>query len=402
MPNREIAVDAFANYAPDARALVAKHISLLQRLPDTFLPILLVQIKQYDYAFPAEREKLSSLLAGLETLDTRSFASVMGPFAAIQLPPQLLSQDWINNPQQFSESLTAWLWSQHRIDEYHKAAENYLKNLPATPRVPIVPRSTFVLLGREISESPEPLFRKLAPHGTVFSNVDASDGLESIFSEAVSRSRKYPAKYAHWYIEGGDEIAAPELTTLSYSRLVPAILRSSKLVQEMPDQARSAKPSTVESVTSYVASLGPEALGLKEEPDIPLRHFKASVLTQGAGCQIFSTTFVQWAARECLHRAEPLTLIARFGTRQVLQPMERLMGKNPLSQPQDARGSLLDADMGAYYTWINQSRLPGSDASRFLAWWDRGGTAVAVSPGMALGTKSAQRVTIAEILKWMA
>lgn len=402
MSRPEITVEAFANYPPDARALVAKHIRLLQRLPDTFLPILLVQIKQYDYAFPAEREKVSSLLAGLETLNPTSFANVTGPFAAIHLPPELLSQDWINNPQQFSESLTAWLWSQHRIDEYHRAAENYLTNLPTSPRVPVVPRSTFVLLGREVSESAGPLFRKLAPHGTVFSNVDGSGGVDSIFSEAISRSRKYPIKYAHWYIEGGDGVAAPGLTTVSYNHLVPAMLRSSKLVQEMPDQARRAKPSTVESVTSYVASLSPETLGLNEEPDIPLRHFSASVLTQGAGCQIFSTTFVQWAARECLHRAEPLTLIARFGTRQVLQPMDRLMGKNPLTQPQDPLGSLVDADMGAYYTWINQSRLPGSDASHFLAWWEHGRTAVAISPAMARGTKSMQRVTIAEILKWMA
>jgi len=132
-----------------------------------------------------------------------------------------------------------------------------------------------------------------------------------------------------------------------------------------------------------------------------LRHFEANVLTRGAGCQIFSTTFVQWAAREGLHRSEPLTLIARYGTRQVMQPMERLAGKNPLTQPQDSEGSLVDADMGAYYTWINQSRLDGSEQSGFLAWWEGGGTAIAISPAMARGSRSDQRVTMSQILKWM-
>jgi hypothetical protein len=82
----------------------------------------------------------------------------------------------------------------------------------------------------------------------------------------------------------------------------------------------------------------------------PLRHFEVSILTQGAGCQIYSTTFVQWASRECLHRAQPLTLFARFATRQSNAPMEQLLARDPLMQPQDKAGSLTDAEMGAYYT----------------------------------------------------
>ena len=40
-----------------------------------------------------------------------------------------------------------------------------------------------------------------------------------------------------------------------------------------------------------------------------LNRFQLSLLTEGSGTQVFSTTFVQWAAREALRRAQPLTLV---------------------------------------------------------------------------------------------
>jgi len=49
--------------------------------------------------------------------------------------------------------------------------------------------------------------------------------------------------------------------------------------------------------------------------DAVLNRFQLSVLTEGSGTQIYSTTFVQWAARELLRRAQPLTLLARFAPR---------------------------------------------------------------------------------------
>jgi hypothetical protein len=81
--------------------------------------------------------------------------------------------------------------------------------------------------------------------------------------------------------------------------------------------------------------------------------------------------------------------------------MEQLTGRNPLTQPQDSAGSLVDADMGAYYTWINQSRLPGNERSCFLAWWEAGNMAVGVSPAMARGSSSSQKASISQIIKWM-
>ena len=42
--------------------------------------------------------------------------------------------------------------------------------------------------------------------------------------------------------------------------------------------------------------------------DQVMQRFDVSLLTEGSGTQIFSTSFAQWAAREALRRAQPLTL----------------------------------------------------------------------------------------------
>ena len=58
-----------------------------------------------------------------------------------------------------------------------------------------------------------------------------------------------------------------------------------------------------------------------------LNRFGVSLLTEGSGTQIFSTTFVQWAAREVLRRAQPVTLLARFAPRQRERAMNELLGE---------------------------------------------------------------------------
>ena len=36
----------------------------------------------------------------------------------------------------------------------------------------------------------------------------------------------------------------------------------------------------------------------------------------------------------------------------------------------DSEGSLLDADMSAYYVWLDQQRLSGSARSSFITWFE--------------------------------
>jgi hypothetical protein len=61
---------------------------------------------------------------------------------------------------------------------------------------------------------------------------------------------------------------------------------------------------------------------------------------------------------------------------------------------------LIDADMGAYYNWINQQRLPGADRSSFIAWFEGSSQAVAIGPSFARGASSNSVAKLEEIITW--
>jgi hypothetical protein len=64
----------------------------------------------------------------------------------------------------------------------------------------------------------------------------------------------------------------------------------------------------------------------------------------------------------------------------------------------DPQGSLIDADMGACYTWLNERRLPGADQSSFLAWFEDPSEAPAISPSLRSGTESTDALSMGELL----
>jgi len=56
----------------------------------------------------------------------------------------------------------------------------------------------------------------------------------------------------------------------------------------------------------------------------------------------------------------------------------------------------------SYYNWLNQQRLPGSEQSSFLAWFENHGEALAIGPSMPRGTESTSVADLRELLSWMA
>jgi hypothetical protein len=157
-----------------------------------------------------------------------------------------------------------------------------------------------------------------------------------------------------------------------------------------------------EAMRTRLAETDPAAVGMSGPAVDPvLAHFSVRVLTEGAGTQIYSTTFVQWAAREALRRARPLTLLAKFAPRQTEESADEELQGTRGKPTLDLSGSLVDADMGSYYTWINLQRLSRAEDAAFLAWFEGHNQALAISPSLTPGKESHEKVDLAEVLRRM-
>src|SRR5260370_35376025 len=113
-----------------------------------------------------------------------------------------------------------------------------------------------VTVGQGTQQTELPLFRRLLPHGTLFTNVDPSDGLEVLLTEIRSRAQQYPLEYGHWSIGGGEPQAGSKgvqgLTLMSYARLVPAGKCGLSLLKPFPNRAGGRGTVRSESIESEV------------------------------------------------------------------------------------------------------------------------------------------------------
>jgi hypothetical protein len=153
-----------------------------------------------------------------------------------------------------------------------------------------------------------------------------------------------------------------------------------------------------EQLRTWLAQLTPGELGVASFTDPVLARFYVSLFTEGSGTQIFSTTFAQWTTREVLRRAQALTVVARFAPRQRQRPMNELLTGADATPELDPAGSLIDADMAAWYHWLNQQRLPGYEQSSFIAWFENHNQAVAIGPTLPRGVQSDSTVGLEKLL----
>jgi hypothetical protein len=391
--------EQFAGYPPEARALAVANLETFRKLPLSFLPNLLRELIDYDYKFPAERLAITKELSNLKSLSPEQMRTWLQPFSQITISSKLEDFDWVGKPTLFVEQLSAYLWSTHQLDAFRKAALDYGDRLrTAVPQEPpATPRLGIAIIGQGLESYNKPLFRNLREHGTYFERVKPDDGVSLLLSAVGERAKAHPVPYGHWYIEGGMEAAhSPLLTCVSYKALEPvrdALLRNMQVEIRRPGMGP-------EELRTHLAQMSPADLGMNKSGDAVLNYFQLKLLTEASGTQIFATTFVQWAAREALRRAQPLTLLARFGPRQRQRPMNEMLSNKADNPELDLIGSLIDADFGAYYNWINQQRLPGSEQSSFLIWFEGHNQALAIGPSLARGTTSTSPAGLNELLSW--
>jgi hypothetical protein len=393
----DLKAESFAAYPPEAKALVLSHLDMMRRLPLAFLPSLLRQMMNYDYSFPVERSMIDSELRILDSLSEVQRDEWFGGFSAISLSASLENSDWISLPAQFVEQEAAYLWSTHQYDAFRKAALDYGHRLAKEthPEPVTMRRLGIAVVGQGVTTYNAPLFRNLREHGTWFTQVNPNRGLEALLSAVEERAQTHPAAYAHWYVDGGAPLPrSSAVKCVSYKDLTP--LRVSLLKKIQADVSQPGMGP--EELRTRLARMTPADLEVDGASDPVLSRFEMKLFTEGSGTQIYSTTFAQWTARELLRRAQPLTLLVRFAPRQRQRPMNELLSGKQTGAEVDLAGSLVDADMGAYYHWIDQQRLPGADSSAFIAWFEGHGDAVAIGPSIPRGAESHSPIEMSKLL----
>jgi hypothetical protein len=394
---RDLRAEQFAGYPPQARTLVVAHLDALQQLPLSFLPSLLREVIDYDFKFPAERNALDRELANLSSLSPAQARDWFQAFSQFSLSSALEHFDWVNQPAQFVEQLSAYLWTTHQLDGFRKAATVYGDRLHAVVPADAIPvrRLGVAVIGQGVTAYDAQLFRNLRPHGAYFARVKPDNGLELLLDGVAARAKAHPVAYGHWYIDGGQQADHnPSLTCVSYQALQTTRVALLKKIQE-EIQRPGMGP---EELSTYLARLVPSDLGMDAAGDPVLNRFQIKLLTEGSGTQIFSTTFAQWAAREALRRAQPLTVLVRFAPRQRQKPMNELLSSSQNNHELDLTGSLIDAEMGAYYNWLNQQRLPGAEQSGFLVWFEGHSQGLVIGPSIPRGTEATTVADLSELL----
>ena len=91
-------------------------------------------------------------------------------------------------------------------------------------------------------------------------------------------------------------------------------------------------------------------------------------------------------------------MLARFTERQKEDSSKEMFAETRKAVQLDPEGSLVDADMGAYYTWLNQQRLPGADQSRFLVWFENQRQALVIGPGVKKGASVSDPIELAKLV----
>ncbi len=383
----DLKAEQFAGYPPKAGKLAVAQLSTLQQLPLSFVPSLLREVIDYDFKFPAERAAIDQELATLSSLTPAQLKDWFQSFSQLSLSPKLEKLDWINQPAQFVEQLSAYLWTTHQLDAFREAAVVYGSRIQkAAPLEPVaMHRLGVVIIGQGVASYDAPLFLNLRKHGTYFKQIKPENGVEVLLAGVEARAKAHPLPYGHWYVDGGQAADhSSSLSCISFQKMEPV---RAALLKNM--QTEIAKPGMgPEELRTHMARLSPSDLGIGKTGDELMERFQVKLLTEGSGTQIFSTTFVQWTTREVLRRAQAQTLLVRFAPRQRQRPMNELLSGSGGNLEVDPVGSLVDADMAAYYQWINQQRLPQSEQSRFLVWFEGHSQALVIAPSLPRGTES--------------
>jgi hypothetical protein len=392
--NAWLTTASFVAYPPEGKELAASHIAALRQIPIALLPVFLVDLKAYDWKFPLEQREIEKRIA----FAGENPSSLSG-FKGIQVPPSLDNQERIKDPQLFLADMTSYLWSSLQMDAYRAAANRFVDSYSAAvePALPVIPRLVMICIGRDAQPGLYPLFQRLRKFGQVRTKVHSEGAADVLLTTLRERSNRHPMPYAHWYVDGGSPLPgfpSQDVTQIVYPELAP--LNAQILARMKACIEAGTGPEVLHTQLAELNQLAPSGDASVHDPR--LKNFAVSLLTEGSGTQIFSTSFVQWTTREALRRAQPATILARFAPRQRQRSFNAMVAAASNGTDLDPDGSLIDADMAAYYAYLEMMRLPGSGNAALLVWFEGHSHAFVASRNIPAGTQSDSPTTVAELL----
>jgi len=397
MTPADLKEDSFKNYPSAARSFAVQHLALLRQFPLAVCPSFLVQVASLDTRFPRERETLEWQFHSLETLTDKQRNELFSPLHSLRLPDDMARMNWVDNSAVFVEKLAAVLWSSGQINVFHAASRTLFDAMPSP--ADNTDRLLLIVLGRDADTSRPSLMKKLARKGLRLEAVDKTSAQEQILNALTERAKSSPQSYAHWYVDGGSPwmMSAENVVQTSYPGLSPlrmyvldrmrAVLRNGQSGAEMMRSVMA--ESTTGAMQNGRVSTNPV-----------LQRFYAELFTEGSGTQVFSTSFVQWAGRELARRAQPATVLLRYAPRQHHRGLNEMV-EDPSSSKMDPQGSLVDAEMNAFYNWIAMNRITSPGRLTTLAWAEGSSRAVLIGPKTQPNTLSKTPITIAQALRAM-
>ena len=397
MTPEALSAASFASYPPAAQRFAKEHLNLLRRLPLAVCPSFLQQVKEFDTLFPVERESLRHQFQSLENMDAQRFTTITSPLRNLKLSDALQQTNWVATPARFVTDLSAFLWSSGQLDTFRNAAQNLFMEIPA--RQDTVSRLVVVILGQNAVIDSQRFLRKLRRNGLYLTSFQHASAWDQMAELAASRVATQQA-YAHWYVDGGSSHPALEPAfqrgiTISYPALEPV----RKRILNRMEEAIASRSVGAEEMRDHLLDTSEIDAGVMEITSDPiLQRFYTDLFTQSSGPQIFSTSFVQWTGRELARRTQPETMILRYAPRQQHQDMNAMFA-NMTPNTLAPQGSLRDAEMGAFYHWIEMQRITAPDKLTLIAWAEGQPFAVACGPGAAAGAISTSPLTLQQTIK---
>ncbi len=146
---------------------------------------------------------------------------VMARFDRLTLSRDLAEVDWVKNPTEFSERLSAHLWTTSQVADFRTAAVEFLNTVRAAipPPPPAMPRVSIVVLGQGVTKNSYPLFRRLRarhvlqprgsrrrPANRVAADVGTSGAAPRSVRPLVYRrwlAKRHPSRFADAGISAG-------------------------------------------------------------------------------------------------------------------------------------------------------------------------------------------------------